>query len=481
MGRPRRRGRGALVFVVILLILAIVGLVLSGVLGGTGEALGATVSVVQSAMETKKGGGGFQTAIDGDTLASGDQVRTDANGRGFLTFFDGSTVEVEPGAQLTVQEVQRGGDGSVVIRVEQTLGRAWINVQKFTNPNSRFEVKTPSQTAVVRGTAFMITVALDGTTTVETLDGTVVVQAQGVQQTVAAGQQTTVVTGQAPPPAQPIPPTPTLRITNSPGTGVTVGRDGLLCGSGNATLPRCTEGSVVLGDVATGEYALLMTASQAGPYTVTVELTIGQEVLARQPLQGSIERGDVLRTLVTVPADRRSLPAVPAFQRHGLGACGADIVGGKIFSAENVADVVPVLRREAEQAKGAKVAVVFNGRQLTAAAQRSIAQLKNLPATFDNVNVSVGPGGMLFTADVAAGPLKFPGRGEIIAGAEGGRLVMKLKKLSLGPLPAAAAEQFKTTLERGLAGVTGGVERHIVVKRIGLRADCFSIVGETPP
>lgn len=474
-GRPRRRGRGALVFVVIVLILAIVGLVVSGVLFGPAEALGATVSVVQSAMETRKGGAGFQTAIDGDLLASGDQVRTDANGRGFLTFFDGSTVEVEQGAQVTVQEVSRGADGAVAIRIEQTLGRAWINVQKFTNPNSRFEVKTPSQTAIVRGTALMITVQPDGTTIVENLLGDVIVRAQGVDRPLAPNQRATVVVGQQPGPAETIPPTPTLRVTNSPGTGVTVGRDGLLCGSGNATLPRCTEGSVVLGDIAAGEYVLLMTAAQAGNYAVTVELFLGQEVLGRHALQGSIERGDVLRTAITVPPDRRSLPAVAAFQRHGFGACGADIVG-KIYSADNVADVVPVIRREAEQNRGAKVAVVFNSRQLTEAARRAIAQAKNLPVTFENINVTVGPGGMLLSGDATAG-VKFEAKIELVAKAENDKLFILVKRTNLLKV---LEDQLRPTLERGLSAVTGGVERYILVKRIGLRADCFSIVGETP-
>ena len=46
------------------------------------------------------------------------------------------------------------GDG-IQASVEQTLGRSWSAVQKLKTPDSRYELKTPSTTAVVRGTAFL--------------------------------------------------------------------------------------------------------------------------------------------------------------------------------------------------------------------------------------------------------------------------------------------------------------------------------------
>src|SRR2546427_284734 len=46
------------------------------------------------------------------------------------------------------------GEGTQV-RIGQPFGRSWSSVQKPKTPDSKFEIKTPSTTAVVRGTAFL--------------------------------------------------------------------------------------------------------------------------------------------------------------------------------------------------------------------------------------------------------------------------------------------------------------------------------------
>lgn len=472
---PRRRGRGALVFVAIVVILAIVVVLLSGVLGG-GEAVGATVSVVRSALETQKGTAAFQAAIDGDVLASGDKVRADDNGRGFLTFFDGSTVEVEPSTQLAVAETTRGADGSVVIRLEQTLGRTWINVQKFTNPNSRFEVKTPAATAVVRGTLLELIVAANGALTVRVDDGQVVVEKVGVPpQAVTAGfDLTTPPPGPEPlPPPVRRPPAPGLRFTQGAGTLLVRDPRDLSCGSGRSEIPRCREGSVIIEEPVPGEYVALLSTPQ--PTTLTVEALVGEQVVGTVRAQ-STSAGMVRTSLaVRIEGGRPVLGQLAAFEVSssacGLEVKGRSFEGGKFEERLKLVGQVP---------SGQTVAFVATGAELTASAQDALKQAKGLPVQVSDVKVSVSVRGLRVTANVAAGPVTVPGSADIIAGAERGRLVLKVRGLNLGPAPAAVVEQFKTQLEQNLAPV--GKDLPLDVERVAFRDDardgCFVIIGK---
>ncbi len=473
--QTKRKGRAPLVFVAILVILAIVAVLLSGVLGGTAEAVGATVSVVQSALETQKGGTAFAAAIDGDLLGSGDKVRADTNGRGFLTFFDGSTAEVEPGSQLAITQTQRGGDGSVVIRVEQSLGIAWFNVQKLTNPNSRFEVKTPAATAVVRGTAFKIFVLQDGTMKLETHVGEVIVDKAGQQQTVPQGFEITTPPDPAPPPP-PVrtAPKPGLRFTSSAGVGLIV-RDprGLSCGSGRAEIPSCREVGVIIGEAVPGEYAILLTAAQAGTATLTVDGLVGDERVSGISAQRTVQQGELVRTSVRIGIEggKPTVGQLSPFESIS-NVCGVDVTG-KIATGGTFADRLKSLN---DVPAGQAAAFIAGDAELTAAAQDAVKQAKGLPVQVSDVKVNVGVGGLRFSANVAAGPLTVPGSAEIIAGASGGKLVMKVKSLNLGPAPAAVSDQFRTQLEQSLASVAKDVP--LDVERVSFRAGCFGIIGK---
>lgn len=155
----------------------------------------------------------FVTATDGEILANGDRVRTDADGHALVTFFDGSTLEVEPATEMRIDMAAASGNGPITIQLTQTIGRTWASVQKLAHGDSKFEVHTPTSTAAVRGTAFLTEVLPDGETRVETTDGTVAVSAQGQTVLVTQGLATTVRTST--PPTAPVPmrtPNNTLRF-----------------------------------------------------------------------------------------------------------------------------------------------------------------------------------------------------------------------------------------------------------------------------
>src|SRR5437868_12064515 len=132
-------------------------------------AVAATLSVLNTDITAQKGGSGaFATALDGDLYQSGDVVKSSQDGRAVLTFFDGSTLSVDPGSVVRVTTLNRLDGGGIQLVVEQTLGRSWASVQKLKTPDSKFEVKTPTSTATVRGTAFE-------TNVVQRADGTIAV------------------------------------------------------------------------------------------------------------------------------------------------------------------------------------------------------------------------------------------------------------------------------------------------------------------
>lgn len=162
------------------------------------------LTVIDGAAEVASGGD-FAAATDGQVLRIGDQVRTAAQSHAVITFFDGSTIELEPNTTVRVEGAGTQ-DGAILIRIQQTLGRTWSSVHRFVDPRSRYEVRTPSGVAAVRGTGFVTSVDAAGGTIVEATDGVVAVQAQGEEVLVTAGTRTTVTSGSPPPRPVPVPP-----------------------------------------------------------------------------------------------------------------------------------------------------------------------------------------------------------------------------------------------------------------------------------
>jgi len=122
-------------------------------------------------------GGDFVPACTGDLVASGDTIRTGSGASAQITYFEGSTVRVEPQTELVVESLRTEPDGGTVIGMTQTLGRTWHVVTKLIEGTSRYEVRTPSSTASVRGTVFAVDVSIDAdgpTATVTTKEGVVI-------------------------------------------------------------------------------------------------------------------------------------------------------------------------------------------------------------------------------------------------------------------------------------------------------------------
>ncbi len=202
-------------FAAVLVALAATGTGIYGLLApAPALASSSTVTVLGGEVLVRRGeGADFRPVADGDLVQSGDVVRTGPDAHAVLTYFDGSIVEVEPGSEIVVRALGATAAGDIVVVMEQTLGRTWHVVARALSANSRYEVRTPTATALVRGTSFDVEVEADGRTSVTTTEGEVAaVGERGDPVAVPAGQRTEVPKGEAPTPPRPAPPPP-LSVT----------------------------------------------------------------------------------------------------------------------------------------------------------------------------------------------------------------------------------------------------------------------------
>ena len=113
----------------------------------------------------------------GEVIAAGDTIRTGPGATAEITYFEGSSVRIEAGTELVIEALATEADGGTVIAMAQAIGRTWHVVTKLLTPSSRYEVRTPTSAASVRGTIFAVEVRNedDGpAATVATLEGEVV-------------------------------------------------------------------------------------------------------------------------------------------------------------------------------------------------------------------------------------------------------------------------------------------------------------------
>ena len=108
------------------------------------------------------------------------------------------SIAVAQNTQVRVEQLSVLSDGARVTVLDVPRGQARLQVRRFTNPNSRLELHTPSGVAAVRGTVFGVSVDEDGQTSVATLEGQVEASAQNVAVPVDAGMVSIIHPGEPP-------------------------------------------------------------------------------------------------------------------------------------------------------------------------------------------------------------------------------------------------------------------------------------------
>src|SRR2546430_14040944 len=178
MSRPRNI---AAIVLVVTLALAFGS---SAVLAPEADAYGSRTALTFAAGSVllSHDGSSCSPAPEGEVRGAGDTIRTESGAAAEITYFEGSGFRLEADTQIVVERLRTEADAGTVIGMMQTLGRPWHVVTKPISGSSRYEVRTPSSTASVRGTIFSVEVdaAADGpTATVTTSEGVVVHSAAG--------------------------------------------------------------------------------------------------------------------------------------------------------------------------------------------------------------------------------------------------------------------------------------------------------------
>lgn len=302
---------------------------------GSGVALGAstTLTILSRPVEVSLGGGAFAPAEDGAVLGPGDAIRTGPEGRAVLTYFEGSTVSIEPGSELTIDEAESGADGSAVVAMTQNVGRTWHVVTRLVTGRSRYEVRTPSSTASVRGTAFEIELVVEAgeiVAVVSTTEGEVVAakppttQApQPEQVVVAAGFQANVKRAAPIEPPKPKP-EPERKVTVDADVVVdSLGRFNGRTADGKVVLQtpgaKIEGGKIVLPNLPDGKLSTIVHRPRGQPSGVEVTRTVRTTVEERGKDPVEVEErvriGTAERTVTGVEVKRSESGKAPEIRK----------------------------------------------------------------------------------------------------------------------------------------------------------------------
>jgi FecR protein len=447
----------------------------------------ATVAVLNTAVDAQKGASEFAPALDGDVLGNGDFVRSSKDGRAVLTFFDGSTLSVDPASLVKVLTLDRLPSGGIQVLVEQTLGRSWAAIAKLKTPDSKFEIKTPTGVAAVRGTSFetSVTQNADGTfsVTYKVDEGEILVTANaGGSVAVGANQQVTIATNQpAPAQANPQPPTPRLVMTAATGLEFSVtAPTGATCGNGGNK--QEVFGCVANGNIVTlreppaGRYAVMVTRTAGAPTaTLTVDAFRGTAREATRTFTGNLNVADIVRSGFAYAASSPQTLSVFEAPEAVTSVCGAQSVG-RVFASGVVQDRYAQLRTYAETNKNQPVAFVVTSADLTTAGELSVPA--DVPAEVTDLRATIDSAGIHLAGSVSAAVLTINAASDISVGAVDGRLVMRVRSLTASPLPAGLLDGIRAPLESSLNEFSAAFP--FPVRQVAMRQGCLSIMGTTP-
>ncbi len=256
-------------------------------------ASGCTLSILSGSVEVQVPERDGKQGADGMTLDIGTRVRTASDASALLTFFDGSTLKLEPGTDIEIQQLKYDEEKAITIVLKQWMGRTWSRVEKMADAGSHYEIETPSACAVVRGTLFTTEVDATGATTVATTQGLVSVVAQGEEVYLPASQQTHVESGAVPSQSFISPPPTAEIIINiaAPAIGSVIDPTGASTGliQGGLSINQIS-GSRSLSSLE-GNQVITIPQPQSGEYTIALRyLTDGA---AHFNVQGKSD-GDVM-------------------------------------------------------------------------------------------------------------------------------------------------------------------------------------------
>ena len=205
--QPRRLNLGGIHWVVapalagaalVILCMAVSVLGAAFWLAGPRNAHSATLTELSGKVEATARDGTWQPISDGDTLKTGQRLRTDRDSSVTIMFFEGSRATLAPNTELILTRLD-GGWGSVLqAELSQTYGTTSNSVIPLRSRSGWFMINTPSGTASVMGTAFNVSVDDQGHAFYAVERGKVQVGNSYKEVDLAAGQGTYTRFEQAP-------------------------------------------------------------------------------------------------------------------------------------------------------------------------------------------------------------------------------------------------------------------------------------------
>jgi hypothetical protein len=170
----------------------------------------AVVDVVDGRAEVLVHGRGDPVPLEvGELVRAGDLVRTGPASTvelRWVRWAGGMRIRIDPSTDFWVtRSITNKSTKAEEARLRVDVGKIWLRLRQALTGKSKFEVETPTVVAAVRGTAFSVAVANDGTSEIEVFEGEVAVEGRdGAATTLTAGSRTAVGAGQEAVETQPL-------------------------------------------------------------------------------------------------------------------------------------------------------------------------------------------------------------------------------------------------------------------------------------
>lgn len=142
-------------------------------------------------------------ARKGDRLINiGDEIVTESQSTAVLSVDTGvGFVNVSEQTVVRINNLQISSDNGRITNLKVPRGQVRLQIRRFSNPSSRFDIQTPAVITGVRGTEYVVNVKDDGRTILSTYDGAVLTEAQKTEVLVSKGFRNQTIVGE--PPSQP--------------------------------------------------------------------------------------------------------------------------------------------------------------------------------------------------------------------------------------------------------------------------------------
>ncbi|MDA1097905.1 MAG: FecR domain-containing protein [Proteobacteria bacterium] len=161
-----------------------------------------------------------------DEVFSNEQVNTDADSAARFIFRDDTLLSIGASSSVTLDKFVFDNDASKS-QVALSMSKGVMRFVSGNLPKNLYSIRTPAALIGIRGTILVITVALNGVTSVSVIEGAATVTALGTTTTVNAGFSTSVTPGAPPAPPTGTPPTPpqvqAMQTALGPDPGIATG------------------------------------------------------------------------------------------------------------------------------------------------------------------------------------------------------------------------------------------------------------------